>query len=173
MAELFIELFSEEIPAKLQIDARQKIKHTFEERLKKKEINFKSSKSFSTPKRLVFVIEGMPEKIEQKKKTIKGPKVDAPEVALKGFIKSNNLNKQDVYKKTLEKGEFYFAETKAKIIDILKELQTIVPEVLQTYSWKKSMKWSVYDLSWGRPLKSIVALFNNKIINFNFFSSSK
>ena len=71
MAELFIELFSEEIPAKLQIDARQKIKHTFEERLKKKEINFKSSKSFSTPKRLVFVIEGMPEKIEQKKKNNK------------------------------------------------------------------------------------------------------
>ena len=169
MAELFIELFSEEIPAKLQIDARQKIKHTFEERLKKKEINFKSSKSFSTPKRLVFVIEGMPEKIEQKKKTIKGPKVDAPEVALKGFIKSNNLSKQDVYKKTLEKGEFYFAETKVRTIDTLKELQVIIPEVLQTYSWKKSMKWSVYDLNWGRPLKSIVALFNNKIINFNFF----
>ena len=169
MAELFIELFSEEIPAKLQINARQKIKHTFEERLKKKEINFKSSKSFSTPKRLVFVIEGMPEKIEQKKKTIKGPKVDTPEVALKGFIKSNNLSKQDVYKKTLEKGEFYFAETKVRTIDILKELQVIIPEVLQTYSWKKSMKWSVYDLNWGRPLKSIVALFNNKIINFNFF----
>jgi len=169
MAELFIELFSEEIPAKLQIDARQKIKHTFEERLKKKEINFKSSKSFSTPKRLVFVIEGMPEKIEQKKKPIKGPKVDAPEVALKGFIKSNNLSKQDVYKKTLEKGEFYFAKTKVRTIDTLKELQVIIPEVLQTYSWKKSMKWSVYDLNWGRPLKSIVALFNNKIINFNFF----
>ncbi len=60
MAELFIELYSEEIPAKLQIDARQKIKQTIDERLKKKEINFKSSKSFSTPKRLVFVIDGIP-----------------------------------------------------------------------------------------------------------------
>ena len=63
MAELFIELFSEEIPAKLQIDARQNIRQIITEKLKKKEINFQSSKSFSTPKRLVFLIEGIPEKI--------------------------------------------------------------------------------------------------------------
>ena len=68
MAELFVELFTEEIPAKLQIDARQKIKQIIEVNLKKKEIYFKSSKSFSTPKRLVFFIEGLPKKIEQKKK---------------------------------------------------------------------------------------------------------
>ena len=169
MAELFIELLSEEIPAKLQIDARQKIKQMIDEKLQKKEINFKSSKTFSTPKRLVFFIEGIPEKIEQKKKIIKGPNVDAPQTALEGFVKSNNLSKLDIYKKNIEKGEFYFAEIKPKVIDILKELQSIIPEALQSYSWKKSMKWSVYDLSWGRPLKSIIALFNNKVINFNFF----
>jgi len=169
MAELFIELFSEEIPAKLQIDARQKIGRIIDEKLQKKAINFKSSKSFSTPKRLVLVFDGIPEKIEEKKKIIKGPKVDAPQVALDGFIKSNNLSKLNIYKKKLEKGEFYFAEVKPKIIDILKELQLIIPEALKSYSWKKSMKWSVYDLSWGRPLKSIIALFNNKVINFNFF----
>ena len=169
MAELFIELFSEEIRAKLQIDARQKIKHMIDERLNKKEIDFKSSRFFSTPKRLVFVIDKIPEKIEEKKKIIKGPKIDAPQVALDGFIKSNKLNKSDIYKKKLEKGEFYFAETKPKAIDVLKELEFIIPEVLQAYSWKKSMKWSVYDLSWARPLRSIIALFDNKIINFNFF----
>ena len=169
MAELFIELFSEEIPSKLQIDARKKIKEIIDQKLKKKEINFKSSKSFSTPKRLVFFIEGIPEKIEQKKKIIKGPSVQAPQEALDGFIKSNNLNKSDVYKKNLEKGEFYFAETKLKVIDVSKELQSIIPEALQSYSWKKSMKWSVYDLDWGRPLKSIIALFNNEVVNFNFF----
>jgi len=169
MAELFIELFSEEIPAKLQIDARQKIKQIIDEKLQKKEINFKSSKSFSTPKRLVFFVDGIPEKIEQKKKVIKGPRTQAPQAALDGFIKSNNLSKQDIFKKTLEKGEFYFAETKPKVIDILKELQFIIPEVLQGYSWKKSMKWSIYDLSWGRPLKSILALFDGKVIDFNFF----
>ena len=169
MAELFIELFSEEIPAQLQTDARKKIKQTLEEKLRKKEINFKSSQSYSTPKRLVFFIDGIPKKIEQKGKIIKGPKIDAPEAALDGFIRSNNLNKADVYKKKIEKGEFYFAETKSKTTDILEELQSIIPETFQTYSWKKSMKWSTYDLSWGRPLKSIIALFNNEVINFNFF----
>ena len=169
MAELFIELFSEEIPAKLQTDARKKIKHTLEEKLRKKEINFKSSQSYSTPKRLVFFIDGIPKKIEQKGKIIKGPKIEAPEAALDGFIRSNNLNKADVYKKKIEKGEFYFAETKSKTTDILEELQSIIPETFQTYSWKKSMKWSTYDLSWGRPLKSIIALFNDEVINFNFF----
>ena len=169
MAELFLELFSEEIPARLQIDARQKIKQAIDERLKKKEINFKSSKSFSTPIRLVFVIDGIPEKIEQSKKIIKGPRIDSPQAALDGFIKSNNLKKTDIYKKKIEKGEFYFAESKKKIIDTLEELQSILPDVLQSFSWKKSMKWSIYDLNWGRPLKSIIALFNNKVINFNFF----
>ena len=169
MAELFIELFSEEIPAKLQIDARTKIKQTINERLEKNGISFKSSKSFSTPKRLVFLIDGIPIKIEQEKKVIKGPKVDAPQIALDGFIKSNNLNIKEIYKEKLPKGEFYFAKTKLKVIDIYQELQLIIPEVLKSYSWKKSMKWSVYDLNWGRPLKSIVALFNNKVVDFNFF----
>ena len=169
MAELFIELFSEEIPSKLQIDTRRKIKQIFEEKLQIKEIKFNSSKSFSTPQRLVFVIDGLPETIEQKEKILKGPRVDVPQVALDGFIKSNNLNKSDIYKKKIEKGEFYFANTKPKIINILQELQHIVPSVMRDYSWKKSMKWSSYDLSWGRPLRSIIALFNNKVINFNYF----
>ena len=68
MAELFLELLSEEIPAQLQIDARNKIKQMIEVELTKKEIKFKSSKSFSTPKRLTFVVDGIPEKIELKKK---------------------------------------------------------------------------------------------------------
>ena len=169
MAELFVELFSEEIPSILQVDARRKIKLKIEERLQRKEIKFKSSKSFSTPKRLVFFLEGISEKIEQKKKILKGPKTDTSQIAIEGFIKTNNLNKSDIYKKNTEKGEFYFAETKPKIINILEELKSIIPEVLKDYSWKKSMKWSDYDLNWGRPLKSIVALFNNKVINFNFF----
>ena len=169
MAELFIELFSEEIPARLQIDARQKIKQMLEERMQKKEIKFDSSKSFSTPKRLVFIIDGVPEKIEQKKKVLKGPKVGAPQMALEGFIRSHKLDSKDIFKKNIEKGEFYFANVKPKIISLLDEFELIIPEVLQSYSWKKSMKWADYDLSWGRPLKSVIAIFSNKIINFNFF----
>ena len=169
MAELFIELFSEEIPARLQIDARQKIKQMLEERMQKKEIKFNSSRSFSTPKRLVFIIDGVPEKIEQKKKVLKGPKVGAPQMALEGFIRSHKLDSKDIFKKNIEKGEFYFANVKPKIISLLDEFEFIIPEVLQSYSWKKSMKWADYDLSWGRPLKSVIAIFSNKIVNFNFF----
>ena len=169
MAELFIELFSEEIPSKLQIDAREKILKMISEALHKRNITFKSNKSFSTPQRLVFLIDGIPEKKEQDKKTIKGPKTEASKEAIEGFVKSNNLNRNDLYKKKIEKGEFYFAETKTKIIDVLSELRIIIPEVLKLYSWKKSMKWATYELNWGRPLKSITVLFNNKVINFNFF----
>ena len=85
MAELFIELFSEEIPAKRQIEARKKIKQVIDEKLRKKEINFKSSKSFSTPKRLVFFIEGIPEKIEQKKKNYKRTKRRCSSNSTRGF----------------------------------------------------------------------------------------
>jgi glycyl-tRNA synthetase beta chain len=169
MPELFIELFSEEIPAKLQIDARRRIKQSLEERFKKKEINFKSSKTFSTPKRLVIVIDGIPEKIEEKQKILKGPKVGSPQVAVDGFIKSNNLNKSDLYSEKIDKGDFYFAKLKAKVIDVSKELEIIVPDVFKNYSWKKSMKWANNELNWGRPLKSIVVIFNNKKINFEFY----
>ena len=169
MAELFIELFSEEIPSRLQIDARNKIKQLVEEKFNKREIKFKSSQSFSTPKRLVFVIDGIPEKIEEKQKILKGPKVDSPQIALDGFIKSNNLSKTDIYKKKIDTGVFYFAKIKAKVISVSKELETIIPEVLKNYSWKKSMKWADYDLKWGRPLKSIVVIFNSKIVDFNFY----
>ena len=169
MAELFLELLSEEIPARLQIDAREKIKQAIDEKLKKKEIKFKSIKAFSTPKRLVFVVDEVPTKIEKKKKIVRGPKVDAPQVALDGFIKSNNLKKSEIYKKKIEKGEFYFCETKPETTDVLEEFQNIIPEILKNYSWKKSMKWSINELNWGRPLNSILALFNNKVVNFNFF----
>ena len=95
MAELFIELLSDEIPAKLQIDARETIKKEIIKNLEKKEIVYKSSQSYSTPKRLVVVIDGIPEKIEQKKKIIKGPKVDTPIAAFEGFVRSNNLSIQN------------------------------------------------------------------------------
>ena len=68
MEELFIELYSEEIPSSLQIESRNKIKNLINERLEKKEIKFNSIKSFSTPQRLVFLVDGLPEKIEEKKK---------------------------------------------------------------------------------------------------------
>ena len=169
MAELFIELFSEEIPSQLQINARKEIKSIIEDKLNLKEIKFSISKSYSTPKRLVFFIDGLPEKIEQKAQNIKGPKVGSPDVALEGFIKSNRLKKSDIYKKKLEKGEFFFGNLKPKTINVLNELELIIPNIFQSYQWKKSMKWSNYELRWARPLRSIVAIFNNRVVKFNLF----
>ena len=169
MAELFIELFSEEIPSQLQRNARKEIKLIIEEKLNLKEIKFSINKSFSTPKRLVFFIDGLPKKIEQKSKNIKGPKVGSPNLALEGFMKSNKLKKTEIYKKKLEKGEFYFGNSKPKIINVLDELQQIIPNIIQSYQWKKSMKWSNYELRWGRPLRSILAIFDKQVVKFKLF----
>ena len=110
---------------------------------KKRKLILNQAKLFQLPKDLFFLQREFLKKYNKKKKIIKGPNVDTPQTALEGFIKSNNLSKRDIYKKNLEKGEFYFAEIKPTAIDVLKELQSIIPEVLQSYSWKKSMKWSV------------------------------
>ena len=168
MSELFLELFSEEIPSELQKNAREGILKLFTENFDKLDINFKSKKSYSTPKRLVFFFEGIPEKIEKKGMTIKGPKVDAPTIALEGFIKSNNINRAEVFEQSIEKGRFFFAKISPKITLVKQELAKIIPDILNKYSWKKSMRWADHSLAWGRPLKSILALLDNQVIQFSF-----
>jgi len=168
MSELFLELFSEEMPSGLQKHAREGIQKLFTESFDKLNINFKSNKSYSTPKRLVFFFEEITEKIEKKGITIKGPKIDSPKSALEGFIKSNNLDRTEVFEQSLDKGRFFFAKINPKIILVKKELAKIIPDILNKYSWKKSMRWADHSLIWGRPLKSILALFDNQVIQFSF-----
>ena len=168
MSEFFLELFSEEIPSGLQRNARVEILRLFNESFNKNDIKFKNGYSYSTPNRLVFFFDGLQEKIEQKHTTIKGPKIEAPPIALEGFLKSNNLNRGDIFEKNTEKGKFYFAKIKPKIIFVKQELSKIIPNILDKYSWRKSMKWADYNLVWGRPLKSILALFDGELIKFDF-----
>ena len=169
MSDFFLELLSEEIPPKLQINARTKIKDSLEQNLSKRMIKFKSSKAFSTPQRLVFLITGLPEKIEQEGRLLKGPKVGVPKAALDGFLKSNNLKLNDVFEKQIDKGNFYFTKTQNQKINVLEELQIILPQILNDYSWEKSMRWSNFDLKWARPLRSILSIFNKKVLKFKFF----
>jgi len=169
MSEFLLELFSEEMPSGLQKNAREGITKFFTENFDKLNINFKSNKSYSTPKRLVFFFEGIPEKIEKKETTIKGPKVDAPTIALEGFLKSNNLNRAKVFEQSTEKGRFFFAKISPKTILVKQELSKIIPDILNKYSWKKSMRWADHNLVWGRPLKSILALFDSQVIQFSFY----
>ena len=108
MSEFFLELFSEEIPAGLQQNARNILLENFQKLFQEKQITFKKSSSFSTPNRLIILFEGLSKEIIQKAEEIKGPNVNAPEKAIEGFLRSNQIDKNNLLKKKIEKGEFYF-----------------------------------------------------------------
>ena len=168
MSEFFLELFSEEIPANLQKNARKSLLQNFKDFFEKKNIRFSKDLSFSTPNRLLILFDGIKPEIHQKEEEIRGPKTDAPEKALDGFLKSNNFQKKDLYQKENDKGIFYFAKKPPKIIKIYDLLNENIPLILDKASWKKSMKWGDFELYWGRPLKSILAVFNNKNLTFKY-----
>ena len=168
MAEFFLELFSEEMPAGLQKNLREKLLEEFQKFFLDKSIKSKKNFSLSTPNRLVIVFEDLDKQITIKPEEIRGPKTNAAEQALEGFIRSNKVEKKDLFKRTTEKGEFYFYKTKSKILRTQDLLIEFIPRILGSYQWKKSMKWGEFDLNWGRPLKSILSVFENKVINFNF-----
>ena len=168
MSEFFLELFSEEIPSSLQKNLREELLDSFNKTFSEKFISFKKSSSYSTPNRLIIVFEGLQKQVVLKSKEIKGPNINAPEIALEGFMKSNNISNKDLIKKKIDKGEFYFFKTKSKKLNTHDLLEEFVPLLLQKIQWKKSMRWGEFDLNWGRPLKSILAMFDKKKLTFNF-----
>ena len=168
MSEFFLELFSEEIPSSLQKNLREDLLNSFIKSFNEKFILFKKSSSFSTPNRLIILFEGLQKQIILKSEEIKGPSVKAPKLALEGFIRSNNISKKDLFKKATDKGEFYFFKTKSKKLNTQDLLEELVPLILQKIQWKKSMRWSDFSLNWGRPLKSILTIFDKKKLTFNF-----
>jgi glycyl-tRNA synthetase beta chain len=168
MSEFFLELFSEEIPAGLQKNSRDVLLENFQKLFEEKQILFKKSSSFSTPNRLIILFEGLSKEITQKSEEIKGPNVSAPEKAIEGFLRSNQIDKSDLFKKTIEKGDFYFFKKAAKKINTINVLEEHTPLMLDKLQWKKSMRWGDYSLNWARPLKSILAIFDGKNLEFNF-----
>ncbi|WP_440679718.1 glycine--tRNA ligase subunit beta [Candidatus Pelagibacter sp. HIMB1517] len=169
MSDFFLELYSEEIPHSLQIHARKQIHELIFKELNENNIKFKGFDIFSTPKRLVVFIENITlnQKIESQE--VKGPKVGCNDQALEGFLKSKNALKEDLIQKSTDKGEFYFVKLPAKTLLTSDILRKKLPSILQTINWKKSMRWSDYDCFWGRPLKSILCLLDNKVLDFSFF----
>ncbi|MDC3355585.1 glycine--tRNA ligase subunit beta, partial [Candidatus Pelagibacter sp.] len=168
MSEFFLELFSEEIPAGLQQDARNTLLKSFQKLFQEKKIFFKKSSSFSTPNRLIILFEGLSKEINQKAEEIKGPNVNVPNRAIEGFLRSNKIDKKDLIKKKIEKGEFYFFKKSSKKINTINLLEEHTPLILNKLQWKKSMRWGDYSLDWARPLKSILAIFDNKSLVFKF-----
>ncbi|MAV48572.1 MAG: glycine--tRNA ligase subunit beta [Pelagibacteraceae bacterium] len=169
MSDFFLELYSEEIPHGLQIHARKQIHELIFKELNENNIKFKGFDVFSTPKRLVVFIENITlnQKIESQE--VKGPKVGCNDQALEGFLKSKNALKEDLIQKITDKGEFYFVKLPAKTLLTSDILRKKLPSILQTINWKKSMRWSDHDCFWGRPLRSIMCLLDNKVLDFSFF----
>ena len=169
MSEFFLELFSEEIPANLQIAARENLLKEFKIFFEKESIVYKNeAKVLSTPNRLVVYFKDINKEIFKKSEEIRGPSTNAPEKAVDGFIKSNQTEKKYIYKKNTEKGEFYFYKKPSKKIKTVDILIEQVPIILGKLVWKKSMKWGEHNLYWGRPLKSILAIFDQNPLKFEF-----
>ena len=172
MAEFFLELFSEEIPAGLQKNLREKLLEEFKKFLSEKSLKFKKGFSLSTPNRLIVVFEGLDKQANVSSEEIKGPKTNAPPQALEGFLRSNKIEKKNLFQKKTDKGEFYFYKTKSKSLKTHDLLTEFIPKLLGSHQWKKSMKWGESELNWGRPLKSILSVFEKKVVNFNFYHIS-
>jgi len=166
MSEFLLELYSEEIPPQLQINARNQLKEYIKKTLKNEGVKYKECLEFSSPTRLSIYVKGLPEKIKIKPNEIRGPKVGVENNILEGFMKSRDISFKDLFKKSTEKGEFYFIKTSEKNILVADLLITILPKAISEINWKKSMKWSTNSLMWGRPLRSIFSIFNGKKLPF-------
>ncbi len=168
MSEFFLELFSEEIPSNLQKKLRDDLLENFQKSFNEKSIEFKNSFSKSTPNRAVIVFEGLKKETIIKSEEIKGPNIKAPEKATEGFLRSNNITKKDLIIKKTDKGDFYFFKKKQQKIKTQNILKDLILENLNRIQWKKSMRWGYGQLNWGRPLKSILAIYDKKKIDFKF-----
>ena len=169
MSELFLELFSEEIPPKLQISARENLLTNFINLFHQENVKYnKNFSALSTPNRLIIYFKDVQDETIMEAKEIKGPNIDASNDALKGFIDSNKISKSKIFKKKTEKGEFYFYNTLKKKIKTKNLLEENIPNLLSKIKWKKSMKWGNYEMYWGRPLKSIMAIFGGKVLTFKY-----
>ena len=168
MTELLLELYSEEIPPQLQIAARSQLKQSIESSFKENRVNYKELSVYSSPTRLTLFAKDLAEKIKIDAMEIKGPKVGSPNEVLQGFLKAKNISVKDLIEKETEKGKFYFIKTKSQSILVEDLLTKIIPKSIGSITWKKSMKWSDHNLTWGRPLRSIFARYNYKKLSFKY-----
>ena len=168
MTELLLELYSEEIPPKLQIAARSQIKQFIKNSFKENNIKYNNLSVYSSPTRLTLFIKELAEKIKTEAKEIKGPKLGSPDQVIQGFLRAKNVSEKELIKKDTDKGKFYFIKTQPQSIFVEDLLIKIIPKAIGSISWKKSMRWSDHNLLWGRPLRSIFARYNNKKLSFRF-----
>ncbi len=168
MSELLIELFSEEIPARMQVRASEDLKRLVGDGLTAAGLNFSSARTYSTPRRLALVVEGLPHISPAICDERKGPRVGAPEQALAGFLKAAGLASIDEAEivNDEKKGDYYLARIEKpgrKAAEIVAE---VVHTVLAKFPWPKSMRWGSGTFQWIRPLHSIICLLDGKVVPF-------
>ena len=165
MPELLLELFSEEIPARMQRGAAEQLQTKAEEAFKTSGLTFTKLNTYVTPRRLVLVADGVPAKQDDVKIEHKGPRTDAAPAALEGFLKKTGLKIEQLEKRATDKGECYFATIEQKGKETANVLPNILADIVTNFHWPKSMRWGSGTFRWVRPLKNICCLFDGKILN--------
>ncbi|MBL8905094.1 MAG: glycine--tRNA ligase subunit beta [Rhizobiales bacterium] len=166
MPELLLELFSEEIPARMQLRAAQDLKSLVTGALVESGLVYEGAQVHATPRRLVLSVEGLPAKTADIREERKGPRVDAPDTAIAGFLKSTGLRLEDLIVQDEKKGRFYIARFDRPGRPATDVIAGIVPEILRKFPWPKSMRWGSGALRWVRPLQSILATFDGEVVPF-------
>ena len=165
MAELLIELFSEEIPAGMQTKAASDLKGLIEAGLKDSNLSFDAIRAYSTPRRLVVVADGLPEKQPDLKDERKGPKVGAPEQAVAGFLRGAGLDSLDqCEQRETPKGAVWFAVIERKGRSSTEVLPGIVADAVAKLPWPKSMRFAELGFRWVRPLRRVNVLFGGSVL---------
>ena len=161
MPDLLLELYSEEIPARMQARAATDLKKMVTDLLVDNGLVYEGAKEFSTPQRLVLCVAGIPVNSPTKVEERKGPRVDAPEQAIAGFLGAAGLNSiEDAQiKSDPKKGDYYVAVIEKSGQEAGKIISEIVPQVIRKFPWPKSMKWGSGNLRWIRPLHSVLCTF--------------
>src|SRR5581483_2125651 len=165
MPDLLFELFSEEIPARMQARAAEDLRKLVTDRLVDAGLVYEGARAFVTPRRLALAVHGVPVRQPDMREEKKGPRVGAPEAAVAGFLKSAGLKSINEAKvQPDKKGDFYIALIEKPGRGAIEVIGEILPDVIEKFPWPKSMRWGVSSaqagaLSWVRPLHSMVATF--------------
>ena len=165
MAELLLELLSEEIPARMQARGSDDLKRLVGDGLKAAGLTFTDARAFATPRRLALVVDGLPVARADVSEEKRGPRVGAPDQAIQGFLKGAGLSSLDqAEKRDTGKGEFWFTVLNKKGGPTADVLPGIIEAAMKALPWPKSMKWGSSTMMWVRPLQSVVALFDGKVL---------
>lgn len=165
MPDLLLELFSEEIPARMQAKAADDLRRLVTDKLVAEGLVYEGAKAFATPRRLALTVHGIPARQPDLKTERRGPKVGGPDAAVHGFLKATGLKSLDEAKIQRDpKGDFYIALIEKAGRDAIDVLAEILPVIIRTFPWPKSMRWGARSgkpgsLSWVRPLHAITATF--------------